>query len=63
MSDQDHSALSPPGTRRIASYLQQDRESGLHPAVQTLHQRPAARRADANRRVVEFARIERGHSV
>lgn len=51
------------GSGRVQNYLQQDRESGIHPAIQSLHRQPHARDEETNRRAAEFARIERGHSV
>ena len=49
------------GAGRILNFVQQDRQSGLHPAIQALHARPVANARDATRRVAEYARIERGH--
>ena len=47
---------------RLREFTRQERESGIHPAIQALHARPASR-SDSNRRAEEFTRIERGHGV
>ena len=48
------------GTGRMRAYLAQDREAGLHPAFQALHQRPHSRDGDDRRKTAEYTRIERG---
>lgn len=47
------------GTIRLREFARQDRESGIHPAIMALRSRPQMR-GDMNRKVVEYARIERG---
>ncbi|MFC7702739.1 hypothetical protein ACFQXB_00840 [Plastorhodobacter daqingensis] len=47
---------------RLRSFLAIARESGQHPAIRALSQRPAERAAPG-RRVKEFLRIERGHTA
>lgn len=49
------------GTTRLREFTRQEREAGTHPAVEALRSRPQMRRED-NRRMVEFARIERGRT-
>ena len=49
-------------TAWLREFTRQERESGIHPAIQTLHARPASR-SDSNRRAEEFTRIERGRAV
>ncbi|WBU63678.1 hypothetical protein [Paracoccus aerodenitrificans] len=46
---------------RMRSYVAQDRESGVHPAIETLHRRPRSRDSGENPKAREYARIERGH--
>lgn len=51
------------GNGRVRAYLQQDRESGVHPAIMALHRRPHERDGDDSRKASEYARIERGHQT
>lgn len=51
------------GNGRARNYLQQERESGLHPAIRALRNRPHSRDEVRNHRAAEFARIERGHTA
>lgn len=51
------------GTGRILHFTQHERESGLHPAVASLHARSRNEDAQDTRRIREFARIERGQLV
>lgn len=46
---------------RLRRFVQQERESGLHPAIRALHQRAHGRDGDTNGRAVQYARIARGH--
>ena len=56
IADKPHAS----GPGRLRNFIRQDRESGLHPAVAALHAR-ARKSGDAdNRRLAEYARIERG---
>lgn len=48
------------GNGRMRAFLQQDRRSGLHPAITALHRRPHLRAGDDSRKISEYARIERG---
>ena len=48
---------------RVRDFTRHERESGLHPAVATLHRRPHGRDEDVNRRTAEYLRIARGHSA
>ena len=57
----DHTRES--SVSRTRNYTRQDRESGTHPAIDALRMRPRARDESGNRRVAEFARIERGQKV
>ncbi|WP_313351616.1 hypothetical protein [Paracoccus sp. (in: a-proteobacteria)] len=59
IADRSHESSA----RRTQYYTRQERESALHPAIAALRMRPHARSEAANRRAVEFARIERGHRV
>lgn len=47
---------------RLREFTRQDRESGTHPAIETLRTRPQSR-GDDNRKTAEFIRIERGHTA
>lgn len=47
---------------RLREYTRQERESGTHPAIETLRSRPKTR-GDDNRKTSEFVRIERGETV
>lgn len=47
---------------RMREYTRQERESGTHPAIETLRSRPKTRGED-NRKAAEFARIERGKTT
>lgn len=47
------------GSTRMREYLRQERETGLHPAIRALFNRPKSASKSA-RKVREFARIERG---
>ncbi|MFV0384314.1 hypothetical protein [Paracoccus sp. (in: a-proteobacteria)] len=47
---------------RLREFTRQERESGVHPAIDTLRSRPKDRSADG-RKTAEFARIERGKTV
>lgn len=49
----------PRGTTRLREFTRHERESGMHPAIEALRSRPVTR-GDANRKIVEYARIERG---
>ncbi|MDS9466643.1 hypothetical protein RGQ15_03490 [Paracoccus sp. MBLB3053] len=55
------------GSGRVRNYTRQERESAQHPSIRALHSRPkkTAGKEDAasGRRVAEYARIERGHTV
>ncbi|MFD1795015.1 hypothetical protein FQV27_15820 [Paracoccus aurantiacus] len=57
-SPTDHEHRS--GSGRVRAYTTQERESGLHPAVEALHRRPHSRDGDEGRKASEYARIERG---
>lgn len=47
------------GPGRVRNFTQQERESGLHPAVVALHSRNHTRDEASDRRMAEFTRIER----
>lgn len=51
------------GNGRLRAYVAQDRQSGLHPAIEALHRRPHERDGDESRKTAEYLRIERGHEV
>ncbi|WP_134678602.1 hypothetical protein [Paracoccus ravus] len=51
------------GPGRLQNFTRQERESGMHPSVAVLHSRPRKETASEGRRIIEFARIERGHRV
>lgn len=55
ISDQPRTA----GQKRLREYTRQERESGVHPAIMTLRNRPQTRGGD-NRKTAEYLRIERG---
>ncbi|MDO5612728.1 MAG: hypothetical protein Q4G14_05725 [Paracoccus sp. (in: a-proteobacteria)] len=55
ISDQ-HRAAS---TARLREFTRQERQSGMHPAIQMLRSRPQTR-ADDGRKMTEFLRIARG---
>lgn len=44
---------------RLREYTRQERESGVHPAIETLRTRPQMR-GEENRKTSEYVRIERG---
>lgn len=46
------------GNARLREFTRQDRESGMHLAITALHRQPKDRGTE-NRRLAEFARIER----
>lgn len=48
------------GPGRVQNFARHEREAGLHPAVVALHARRHLRNDKTDRRMVEFARIERG---
>ena len=48
---------------RLRSYVAQDRQSGIHPAIEALHRRPHGRDGDESRKTSEYTRIERGHEA
>ena len=47
------------GTNRLREFTRQEREEGTHPAIQALRSRPQMR-GEENRKIVEYARIDRG---
>ncbi len=49
-----------PGETRLREYTEQERHSGVHPAVEALRTRPQTR-SEASRKTAEFVRIDRGH--
>lgn len=49
-------------TGRFRHFVQQERESGLHPAIRALHAR-AKGDTGSNGRAVQYTRIERGHTA
>lgn len=51
------------GAGRVLHFTRHERESGLHPAVASLHARPRDKDSADNRRIREFARIARGQLV
>ena len=51
------------GNGRVLAYVNQDRQSGIHPAITALHRRPHERDGDESRKISEYTRIERGHEV
>lgn len=50
------------GPGRVEHFTRQEREQGLHPAIEALHARPKERQ-ETDRRVAEFTRIERGKTA
>lgn len=48
------------GAGRILHFTQQERESGMHPAVTSLHARSRNDDTQHKLRIREFTRIERG---
>ncbi|MBK4218027.1 hypothetical protein JJJ17_19025 [Paracoccus caeni] len=62
MSKADKSKTHESGGTRLREFTRQERESGVHPSVAALHSRPQTR-SDENRKVTEYSRIERGHTV
>lgn len=46
------------GDGRIRAFMRQERQSGLHPAIGILRNRPQMR-GEENRKAAEFLRIER----
>lgn len=46
---------------RFHHFVQQERESGLHPAIRALHARAKGADTGGNGRAVQYTRIERGH--
>lgn len=51
------------GNGRVRAYVAQERESGIHPAISTLHRRPHERAGEESRKTSEYARIERGQET
>lgn len=51
------------GNGRVRAFVNQERQSGVHPAVETLRRRPHERDGDESRKASEYARIERGHEA
>ena len=49
------------GAARLREFTRHERESGTHPAIAMLRSRPQTR-SEENRKVVEYARIERGQT-
>lgn len=47
---------------RLRAFTRQERESGLHPAIETLRSRPKTR-GEENCKAAQFLRIEREHRV
>ncbi len=50
------------GETRLREYTQQERHSGVHPAIETLRTRPQTR-GETNRKAAEFVRIDRGQQT
>lgn len=46
------------GNQRLAEFTRQEREEGLHPAVEALRTRPKTR-SETGRKTAEYLRIER----
>ncbi|WP_312525439.1 hypothetical protein [Paracoccus sp. (in: a-proteobacteria)] len=63
MTDQSAKQAQPHSSARLESYLRQEREGGVHPAIKALHSRPNSRSQETNHRAVEFTRIARGREV
>lgn len=57
----DTDTTAEPGATRLREFARQEREAGIHPAIEALHRRPVTR-GDDNRKAVEYARIERGRT-
>lgn len=55
ISDQTRSQ----GQTRLREFTRQERESGVHPAIEALRHRPQMREGDG-RKTAEFLRIDRG---
>lgn len=49
-------------TVRLREFTRQERQSGVHPAIRSLRERPEARDG-AGRQTIEFLRIERGRTA
>ncbi len=47
---------------RLREFTRQERESGLHPAIEALRSRPQNRDGD-NRKTSEYLRIDRGERI
>lgn len=47
------------GNARLRAFTEHDRTVGTHPAIEALRRRPRARDEDENRKMAEFARIDR----
>ena len=47
---------------RLREFTRQERESGLHPAIEALRTRPQTRDGDG-RKTAEYLRIDRGQRV
>ena len=47
------------GPARMREYTRQEREEGRHPSTAALHERPRSS-GEGNRKLREFARIDRG---
>ncbi len=63
MTDHSDPKGQQPQSLRIESFLRQERQGGVYPAIKALHARPNMRPETTNRRAVEFARIDRGREV
>lgn len=55
ISDRPHSNSG----ARLREFTRQERESGVHPAIQVLRTRAQAR-SEENRKAAEYVRIDRG---
>lgn len=51
-----------PSVARLREYTRQEREDAPHPAIQLLHRQPKMR-GEGNRKMAEYARIERGRAT
>lgn len=58
ISDQPRSQ----GSQRLTEFTRQERETGLHPAIEQLRTRPKTR-GETGRKTAEYLRIERGEEV
>ena len=47
---------------RLREFVRQEREAGVHPAIQALRSRPQSRDGDS-RKAAEYLRIDRGQRV